>query len=198
MPRHPPPGRGLDLNQGDPAAAADDGSGDESRERRKGRQMGLKDILVTLDAAPSARPRIELAATLAARFDAHLIGLHTTLGADLPRRHGYFEYFDRSLLEPLYREAGDKARGDADRARAQFEEVTSRCGVSAEWRAGRGYPTDMAALHGRYADLIVLGQLDPDEPYAALFRPLPEEVALAVGRPILVVPYAGAQPETGR
>ena len=63
---------------------------------------------------------------------------------------------------------------------------------------GNGYPSEAAAVHGRYVDLIVLGQTDPDNIGAALFHPHPEEVALAAGRPVLVVPYAGEFKECGR
>ncbi len=48
----------------------------------------LKDIVVALDTAPPARARIELAASLAERFDAHLIGLHTTLPSRMKRQPG--------------------------------------------------------------------------------------------------------------
>ncbi len=60
------------------------------------------------------------------------------------------------------------------------------------------YPSEITALHGRYVDLIVLGQPDPDDTQTVLFRPRPEEVVLAVGRPILVIPYAGDWQEIGR
>lgn len=163
--------------------------------------MSFKDILVALDPAPAARRRIELAASLAERFDAHLIGVHTTLAAAPPRR-SYFEVFDRSLLDPLYRDFAEKMRDEAAAARSLFEEITMRRGCSAEWRcdsrAAFGSPSEIIAVHGRYADLIVLGQLDPDDVSAPLFRPLPEEVALTVGRPILVVPYAGSWTRIGR
>jgi nucleotide-binding universal stress UspA family protein len=160
--------------------------------------MGLKDILVALDAAPAARRRIELAATLAERFAAHLIGLFATMATEPPHGRGYFECFDRSLLEPLYREFAARTQSEADEARRLFEEIARRHGVSAEWRSAAGYASAATAMHGRYVDLIVLAQPDPDDPRAALFRPLPEEVALAVGRPILVVPYAGKWPDIGR
>ena len=137
-------------------------------------------------------------ASLAERFAAHLIGLYTTLPVEGPRGRGYFDYFDRSLLDPLYREYQEKMRADAAAARRLFEEIATRCGLSAEWRSAAGYPSETTALHGRYVDLIVLGQSDPDDPQGALFRPLPEEVALAVGRPILIIPYAGSWREIGR
>ncbi len=160
--------------------------------------MGYKDILVALDSAPAARGRIELAAALAERFGAHLIGLQATLGVEGLRRRGYFDYFDHSLLDPLYRDYREKMQSEAERTRSLFEEIASRHGLSAEWRSAVGYPSEMTALHGRYVDLIVLGQADPDDTQGVLFRPLPEEVALAAGRPILVVPYAGSWREIGR
>ena len=160
--------------------------------------MTFKDILVALDGAPPARERVEQAAALAQRFEAHLVGLHSTLAPASQPGRGYFEYFDRSLLEPLYRDFDDKMRAEAEGARQLFEDAARRRGVSAEWRAASGYPSQTAALHGRYADLIVLGQLDPDDPQAPLFRPLPEEVALAVGRPVLAIPYAGTWDMIGR
>ena len=160
--------------------------------------MGFKDILVALDGVSEPRQRIELAAALAVRFGAHLIGVHAALSATPPSGRGYFDYFDRSLLEPLYRDFAAKMTEQAERYREVFDGIAARLGVSAEFRIATGYPSETIALHGRYADLIVLGQLDPDEPQAQLLRPLPEEVALAVGRPALVVPYAGSWEAVGR
>jgi nucleotide-binding universal stress UspA family protein len=160
--------------------------------------MGLRDILVALDSAAPARTRVELAALLAVRFDAHLVGLHNMVATEGPPRRGYFDYFDRSLLEPLYREFAERMRAAAEQTRQTFDEIAGRHSVSAEWRSAAGYPSDATALHGRYVDLIIVGQPDPEDTEAALFRPLPEEVALLVGRPVLVVPYAGSWGEIGR
>jgi nucleotide-binding universal stress UspA family protein len=193
----------VDLDQGKDKPVGDDAGHIGAAARwREEEAMGFKDILVALDTGPAARGRVELAASLAERFDAHLIGLHTSVAAEAPRRPGYFELFDRSLLDPLYRDFAEKMRLEADEMRSLFEEITNRRGLSAEWRtasrAASGSPSEITAMHGRYADLIVLGQIDPDDTQALLFRPLPEEVALAVGRPILVIPYVGSWPEIGR
>jgi nucleotide-binding universal stress UspA family protein len=160
--------------------------------------MAFKDILVALDTARAARGCAELAAALAERFSAHLIGLHTSLPVEAPGQRGYFDYFDRSLLDPLYREYRRKIEAEGEATRQLFEEIAARHGLSAEWRKSAGYPSETTALHGRYVDLIVLGQPDPEDTQAMLIRPLPQEVALAVGRPILVIPYAGSWEEIGR
>jgi nucleotide-binding universal stress UspA family protein len=161
--------------------------------------MSYKDIVVTVDATPSGRARLDLAAALAERFEAHLIGLYTSILMPLaPTADGYFDRFDRSLLDPLYREFSQKMAERERVAQSLFREVSGRRGLAAEWRISEGYPTENATLHGRYVDLIVLGQSNPDDTEAALFQPHPDEVALAVGRPVLVVPYAGRFEDCGR
>jgi nucleotide-binding universal stress UspA family protein len=159
--------------------------------------MGFKDILVTVDTVPTAGVRLELAANLAERFKAHLIGLQTSISPDAPQTRGYFEYFNQSL-DAFREEFVERMRAEAAAARALFEEIAARHSVSAEWRQASGDPSHAAALHGRYVDLIVVGQPDPGDFRAALFQPSPGEVALALGRPLLVIPYAGTWTAIGR
>jgi nucleotide-binding universal stress UspA family protein len=159
--------------------------------------MGFKAILVTVDTAPTVRGRLELAAVLAERFSAHLIGLQTSISPDAPQTRGYFEYFNRSL-DAFHEEFAKRMLAEAAAAQALFDEITTRHSLSAEWRQASGSASQAAALHGRYADLIVVGQPDPGYVQAPLFQPSPGEVALAVGRPLLVVPYAGTWTAIGR
>jgi nucleotide-binding universal stress UspA family protein len=70
--------------------------------------------------------------------------------------------------------------------------------ISVEWRAIAEGPEANPALHARYADLAILGQIDPDGNEMAAIRPRPERVALESGRPVLVVPYAGHFETMGR
>jgi nucleotide-binding universal stress UspA family protein len=157
--------------------------------------MSYKDLLVVLDTDASARERIEIAAALAERFAAHLVGLYSLPMPEAPR---HFGYFDPALLNPFFEELRARARDAADETRNVFERIASLRGVSAEWREiPEGADAD-PALHARYADLTILGQLDPDSGKPETFRPRPEQVTLASGRPILVVPYAGNFPSLGR
>jgi len=157
--------------------------------------MAYKDLLVVLDCESRSRDRIVVAAALAERFGAHLVGLYVAVNPDLPGRQ---YYFNAPLLGPLYRDVEEFVRAQAERARLHFEDIVGRQSLSAEWRLASGRPAEIAALHGRYADLIILGQLDPDDASTPSVHPRPEEVALLAGRPILVVPYAGAYPDIGR
>jgi nucleotide-binding universal stress UspA family protein len=157
--------------------------------------MSYKDLLVVLDTDASARERIEIAAALAERFAAHLVGLYSLPMPEAPR---HFGYFDPALLNPFFEELRARARDAADETRNVFERIASLRGVSAEWREiPEGADAD-PALHAHYADLTILGQLDPDSGKPETFRPRPEQVTLASGRPILVVPYAGNFPSLGR
>lgn len=150
--------------------------------------MTYKNLLVVLDADQSSRERISYAAALAARFEAHLVGLYVTVSS-LARDQ--FALLDIGLLDVPFFTDPAKSREEAEATRALFEKVTDRQGVSAEWRSASGYPAGAAALHGRYADLIILGQLDAYDAQADLLHARPEEVAMLAGRPILTIPCIG-------
>ena len=157
--------------------------------------MSYKDLLVVLDSEASARARIDLAAALAERFEAHLVGLYPL---PIPAAPRHFGYYDPALLDPFFEELQVRAREAADKQREVFDHVTSLRGLSAEWRMiAAGAEVD-PALHARYVDLTILGQLDPDRGEADGIGPRPEHVTLASGRPILVVPYAGHFESVGR
>jgi nucleotide-binding universal stress UspA family protein len=157
--------------------------------------MSYKDLLVVLDSETASRGRMDLAAALAARFAAHLVGLYLLPIPETPRHLGYY---DPAMLEPFFRELREKAQEVCAKEREAFEHAASLLGLSAEWRMVEAGAESAPALHARYADLTILGQLDPDRGDAELIRPRPEHVTLASGRPVLVVPYAGHFETVGR
>jgi nucleotide-binding universal stress UspA family protein len=157
--------------------------------------MAYKDLLVVLGADAAGGRRIDIAAALAERFAAHLIGMYPlALSAD-PRRFGYY---DPAAFDPIYRDLEQRLEAEAEQVREAFEHAAALRGVSAEWRAVRDFAEADPAMHARYVDLTVLGQLDPDRPLAQALQPAPETIALAAGRPVLVVPYAGHFPTIGK
>jgi nucleotide-binding universal stress UspA family protein len=125
---------------------------------------------------------------LAERFAAHLVGLYPLPVPEVPH---HLSYYDPAVLNPFFLDLRQQAQAASDAEREAFEHAASLRGLSAEWRVvAEGAEAD-AALHARYVDLTILGQLDPDRSDVELIRPRPEQVTLASGRPILVVPYAG-------
>ena len=150
--------------------------------------MSYKDLLVVLGSDTTSRGRMALAVALAERFAAHLVGLYPLPIPDVPRTLGYY---NPSLFDPIFRDLREKAQEVCDKERQAFEHAASLRGLSAEWRVTEGLEAD-PAVHARYVDLTILGQVDPDGGDTELIRPRPELVALASGRPILAVPYARA------
>ena len=156
--------------------------------------MCYKDRLVVLGSDTTSRGRMALAVALAERFAAHLVGLYPLPIPDVPRTLGYY---NPSLFDPIFRDLREKAQEVCDKERQAFEHAASLRGLSAEWRVTEGLEAD-PAVHARYVDLTILGQVDPDGGDTELIRPRPELVALASGRPILAVPYAGQFETVGR
>ncbi|MGF7174316.1 universal stress protein [Azospirillum doebereinerae] len=148
--------------------------------------MALKDLLVVVDDGAASAARLDLAARLAARDDAHLTALYAYTDVSLP---GYIQ-----AEIPADLRAGRRKDLDARVARAaqRFDDAMRRHGRTerSEWLAVERDPTTAAAVHGRYADLIVVGQPDPDRDRDELVAQ-PADLLFESGRPLLVVPYAG-------
>jgi nucleotide-binding universal stress UspA family protein len=145
----------------------------------------LKQLLIHFDDSPAALRRLDVARRLAAAQG----GLVTALYAVTP-----------TLMDvPFAAEAGAAAVSalrDIDeqrvkRARAGFElAMDDSPGVRAHWAEAAAYSVTAAlSTQALYADLVVMGQPDPDSSEAA---GVIESVLAASGKPALVVPYAGA------
>jgi nucleotide-binding universal stress UspA family protein len=138
--------------------------------------MSFKDLLVYVDATPSGAQRLEVAAALAGRHGAHLKGLHVLT-------RGYYESRHESLMR------------EAEAAAELFARRTAQAGLSAEW-CQIGYQllgatvTDAMVRHGHCADLLIVGQPGEGSP-VGVPADLAQRLVLTVGRPVLVVPYAG-------
>lgn len=155
--------------------------------------MTYKDLLVQVDESRGCARRVELAVELAAAHDAHLTGVYI-ISEPSPASFVH-PYLPPEVMTTLQQEM----RKRADAALARFAEVAGRNQVAFETRIDRVLYTEIAealATNARYADMVILGQFDPDDP-AAGPRYLPEQVILGCGRPALVVPYIGPAPTFG-
>jgi nucleotide-binding universal stress UspA family protein len=149
--------------------------------------MSYKTILVHCDASKSVSKRLDVAAELAQRFSARLVGLHVRRPFETP------VFFDGGFaMDDFFKiyEAGVKA--DEAAASAAFEKAVKGRHLMTEWRTADGFVDGEVSVQSRYADLVVVGQAEPEQ--TATPSDLPESVALATGRPVLVVPYIGAKP----
>jgi len=150
--------------------------------------MSYRTILVHVDKSANTASRITLAANLADREGAHLVGTAMT---GVPRYMYAGSPFD--LTGAMVTEYVRFASTRADEALAAFEEITARIGVqSVESRRREEDEYFGLCLQARYADLVVLSQANAeDRDTGGLLLDLPEYVVLNCGRPVLLVPKAG-------
>lgn len=151
--------------------------------------MSYKTIVVHLDALPRRTERLALACQLTTSFEAHLVGL---FAIEEPVTPAYALVEGGAVIFQQYqrwREQGERE------ARKEFDAQLNRCNLSrAEWRSPALDAVSAMRLSARYADLLVIGQTDPE----VLSDYSPGELLLEAGRPVLVVPYAGRFSSVGR
>jgi nucleotide-binding universal stress UspA family protein len=150
--------------------------------------MSCRSIVVHLDESPRCAVRVGVAARLAHRHGAHLLGLAPAGLVNLPARvtpslsgvPNYVELAQASLNESAAALVTEFKRRAQDFGLASFE--------------GRVDEDDAVASLVRHAgvhDLIVLGQTDRTAPAVAVELDIPEHVLMRAGTPALVVPYVG-------
>jgi nucleotide-binding universal stress UspA family protein len=146
--------------------------------------MGLRHLIVHVDASPRSAERVALASTLARRHGARVTGL----------------FAESSALGPgiADRRDPDQLASDEATARRTFDERTG--GLSTDWWSVGG--GDWAHVVGwtvvccRYADLAIFGQ-HPREG-ARLPSDAIDQALEDAGRPLLVVPSVGSYPDVGK
>jgi nucleotide-binding universal stress UspA family protein len=154
--------------------------------------MTYKTILVDCDASAKVGHRLAVAVQLAKRHGAHLIGAHVRAPISPP------VFADGTVpMESVLDAFEAAAKSEETVAASAFNSAVKAAGLSTEWYVPEGYADDVLAGRARYADLLVLGQTDPDgetrSPPA-----LPQSVVLACGKPALVVPHVGVTGDPGK
>ena len=155
--------------------------------------MAYKDLLVHVDETKGCAARVRAAIELAIAHSAHLTGVYVVTD---PSRSSFVQgYLPPDVVDMLQQQARERA----DAALVRFAELAKRNQISFDTRVDRVPYTAMAealATHARYADVVILGQADPDDAEAP--RYLPEEVTLSSGRPSLMIPYIGPAATLGQ
>lgn len=150
--------------------------------------MAVRELLVHLDLTPAAGRRLDLSLALAARLGARLVGMFAAADTNVQGLSS------QSRHELLARTAAG--------AEPAFRERAAAAGVGAEWLM-KVPPDDVAVaaelIHAaRLVDLAVLGQFDPGSADGAIPPTLVEQTVMRSGRPVLVVPFAGAFKAPGK
>jgi nucleotide-binding universal stress UspA family protein len=168
--------------------------------------MVLKDILVGIDPSTAGEGRLKLALNLARAHQAHITACYV-----MREEHGVGPISPGAPVNPgpgvlvapeAGTTAGDPAFPPASREAERAEQVEELFrtelradGLGGEWRLLSPGETAFFIELAKAFDLTILGQLSP-EIRSTGFRP--DEIIIATGRPVLVVPYAGAFDTVGR
>ncbi|MCF4128789.1 universal stress protein [Methylobacterium sp. SyP6R] len=143
--------------------------------------MKLSSILVSVDLGAACADRIQLAAGLAARCEARLVGVAACpVPLVVPARDGM-------AAERLADAEEKRAHERLAAAKALFER---EAGAAAKrgWRWNLAPPLATLAEQARIADLVIVGRQGPADGDPSPMGVSPGPLLMEVGRPVLLVP----------
>jgi len=147
--------------------------------------MTYKTILVHVDETQSSLKRTQLAHTIASQFDAHLTGIALT---GISRY--IFESTDLGVGDPNIMLHLSALRERAEKAIERFKQTCHELGVcTSENVIANDEANGGLGLRARYADLIIIGQSNRNEPSPSVMSDFPEFMIVNSGRPVLIVPH---------
>jgi nucleotide-binding universal stress UspA family protein len=176
--------------------------------------MALKDILVCLDPTDAGERRLRLAAAIARQHQAHLSAAYIMAeaipgappyeGIGVAAPAGASEIAQGSIVAgvpvpgapPIVPSGPSRATELADIVEQRFrQEVAAQAGDDVWHLFGPGESDDLITLT-RTFDLVVYSQASAEYRLPTGFGP--EDIVIASGRPMLVVPYAGEFASLGK
>ena len=101
--------------------------------------MAYKDILVVTDDTPECEERVSVALGVAARYDAHAIGMMVQEQVYVPR------YATSGLPSSFLAEQREVEENARARVRERFERQAGNAGVRSEWYTAQGDPVKAVA-----------------------------------------------------
>ena len=144
--------------------------------------MTYKTVMVSLALGQANGARLEVAAQLAERFSARVIGVAAA-----------------EFSPPLYFTEGEPAQRLIDQGWAavksrlrdlegEFRAAMQNRAVEVEWRCGEDFPTRFVVQQARACDIVVVGEAARGGLADPFVQANPSDLVLQVGRPLLVVP----------
>lgn len=149
--------------------------------------MTYKTIAVILQSKEDAQRVLDCAVPLAQAWGAHIVGIHAE---PVPVAYSAAVGFpDVGVIETATEAAAERTR----EVETMFVHRMKESNQSHDWHSLTSFSGDSAytgATLARAADLVIVAQRNPD--WASDDAPSIEGVLYESGRPVLVVPYAGA------
>jgi nucleotide-binding universal stress UspA family protein len=143
--------------------------------------MSFSTIMVHLDLAGANEAPLRIAADLAERFDARLIG---TCASDIQPLY----FMDGAAAQEMLEQERKRLLQEMAAQEQRFRKALTQRAAKIEWRSGIAWPADFVSRECRAADLIIVGTSDGRS--HGLRQINPGELVLRAGRPVLIVPAA--------
>ena len=142
--------------------------------------MSYVSLMVHVDADSDLSGRASIAADLADRFHAHLIGVAGWAPMSV-------FLAEEALINPSTTVPDLlELKAALDRKGQQFCSAVRKRDREVEWRSGLDFPTEVLSREARAADLVVIGnERENPDPFRSLD---PAAFLLKAGRPVLVAP----------
>lgn len=151
-----------------------------------------KSILLHLDGSPRTAERVQVARHLAETFDAQVVGLYGAMASVL--RYPFAAEGSAAAVAMMV-DLDEEARKVAKAAFLIASAVSPRL----QWSDSKSDALRDFTRRAFYADLVIVGQRNPDDPAAGeLPADFVPDLLIDIGRPVLVVPYAGVIAPIGR
>jgi len=153
--------------------------------------MKYKNILVHLDNSNGCRNRLEAAFALARDFEGQLTGLFVVPNYVVP------SYVEAQISVDLITDVTERALARARETIKGYEKMAKEAGVTMQAHVLEGQLIPMLREHSKYADLMLLGQDDPDDPDNASYG-LADALLFEGACPCLIVPHSGKLAAPGK
>lgn len=146
--------------------------------------MDFKNLLIHLDHSNGCQNRLQTAFELARNFGAHITGLCVVADYIVP------SYVEAQVSVDVIAEVTEKAIARAHATLAEYQKLAEESGVSMDSHVLEGQLIPILREHSKYADLLVLGQDQPDDIDNASYG-LADALLFEGGCACLVVPHSG-------
>jgi nucleotide-binding universal stress UspA family protein len=144
--------------------------------------MKYATVMVGMSLKQSNEAGLEIAAQLAERFGARVIGATATeLNPPL-----YF--MDGMAAQKLIDEGHLAVKNRIAELEGEFRAAMQNRATELEWRSAEDFPTRYIVRQARACDIVVVGEAPRDAPADPLTQINPSDLVIQMGRPLLVVP----------
>ena len=146
--------------------------------------MDIKNILLHLDHSNGCRNRLDTAFALAKKYDALITGLFVVPDYVVP------SYVEAQISVDLITDVTEKALARARETLSGYQKLADEAGARMEAHVVEGQVIPILREHTKYADLLMLGQDQPDDPDNASYG-LADALLFEGACACMMVPHSG-------